>query len=307
MNLLVSRLLYSGQNIFFSIFGRLVRRGAIGRRAIGKASGVAVCLRFRDEARFLAEWVEYYQAAGVSHFFLYNNYSEDNYREVLQPFIDAGLVTLIEWPRTPASPAANEDFILRCQGRYEWAAVLDADEFVVIRDGSSIGDFLSRYNKYPAVALYWRYFGSNGHKKRPEGPVIAAYTACSDTMDVHVKCFVRPDRVTQSRNPHSWYYRGGFSGAVDEHGRPVYGSLGTPTGDFAWINHYHSKSKEDYLEKAACQRTADRTGMLYPSRRPEWAARDTSGNNDLQDDCALRYYRARRAAMERSWNLCGTK
>lgn len=52
-----------------------------------------VCLRFRDEARFLEEWIEYYLAAGVDHFLLYNNFSIDNYQQVLRPYQDRGRVT----------------------------------------------------------------------------------------------------------------------------------------------------------------------------------------------------------------------
>lgn len=36
---------------------------------------------------------------GIEHFYLYNNNSTDNYEEVLKPYIDKGLVTLIDWPQ----------------------------------------------------------------------------------------------------------------------------------------------------------------------------------------------------------------
>ncbi len=35
---------------------------------------------------------------GAKHFYLYNNLSQDNYLEVLQPYIESGDVELIEWP-----------------------------------------------------------------------------------------------------------------------------------------------------------------------------------------------------------------
>ena len=34
---------------------------------------LAACLKFKNEARFLAEWIRFHQLAGVEHFFLYYN------------------------------------------------------------------------------------------------------------------------------------------------------------------------------------------------------------------------------------------
>lgn len=45
---------------------------------------LAVTAIFSDEARFLKEWIEYYQLQGVTKFYLYNNLSEDHYKKVLK-------------------------------------------------------------------------------------------------------------------------------------------------------------------------------------------------------------------------------
>ena len=66
---------------------------------------------------------------------------------------------------------------MRSIGRFEWVGFIDADEFVVIGDNRSIGEFLSEYRTEAGVALHWYMFGSNGHIDRPTaGPVIAEYT-----------------------------------------------------------------------------------------------------------------------------------
>src|ERR1700733_1449428 len=132
----INKTIYLTQSLYRSYFGRLVGDLRRARKKTGRtAQGVALCLRFRDEARYLAEWLEYYRAAGISHFYLYNNFSSDDYPSVIQPWVDAGLLTLIDWPKVPASPAAEEDCIRRALGRFRWVGFLDADEFVVIRDG----------------------------------------------------------------------------------------------------------------------------------------------------------------------------
>jgi hypothetical protein len=229
----VNKTIYLAQSLYRSHFGRLVGDLRRARKTQNTGQGVALCLRFRDEARYLAEWLEYHHAAGVSHFFLYNNFSADNYKSVLQPWLDAGRVTLLDWPKIPASPAAEEDCIRHALGRFQWVGFLDADEFVVIRDGRSIGDFLDGFSRAPAVGLHWRMFGSSMHMARPSEPVIVAYQHRAPHPNRHIKTFLRPEHAAQCRNPHSWFYCP-LCVAVGERGHPLYGSFNMqPTADLA--------------------------------------------------------------------------
>lgn len=270
------------------------RQGQKGAAPIDSSHGrVALCLRFRDEARFLEEWLDYYLAAGVEHFFLYNNFSVDDYEQVLWPYQARGQVTLIDWPLKPASPAAENDCIVRTRGRFEWVGFIDADEFVVVRDGRSIPDFLSSFGDAPAVALHWYFYGSNGYERRPQQWVIRAYTRRTTEPNQHFKVFVRPEQVTRNRNSHNFYYRRARC-AVRENGHPVYGSMARPpTADRAWINHYYCKSLEDYLEKAARPSTLDRSGMTEPSRRNAQAQAAMAVANEVVDTCAADYFEIR--------------
>jgi hypothetical protein len=291
----VSKFLYMLQNIQATFTGRLLAASA---PANAQPRGVAVCLRFRDEARYLNEWITYHLAAGVRHIYLYNNFSEDDYGTALAPHIEAGRVTLIDWPFTPASPSAEEDCIVRAIGRYEWVGFLDADEFVVIGDGRSIPDYLNDFADMPGVALHWHYFGSNGHRTRPPNGVIQAYIRRQSAPNRHVKCFVRPERVTQNRNSHSWFFRNA-RWAVDENRNPVLGSISAPTATYAWINHYYCKSLEDFLEKAQRTSTLDVSGMKHPTRKLQNAEAAIQASNDVEDRSAIEYYRIRQKTMER--------
>lgn len=302
-NPLLSKTLYLAQGIYRSNFGRLVSDVRRNRKAGENAEGVALCLRFRDEARYLAEWLEYHDAAGIDHFYLYNNFSSDDFMAVVQAWIDRGRVTLVDWPLVPASPAAEEDCIRRALGRFAWVGFIDADEFLVIRDGSSMGEFLEPRRRFPGVCLHWRYYGSSGHAARPAMPVIRAYQHRAAAVNRHVKTFVQPARAAQCRNSHSWFYTP-LGTAADEHGKPVYGSFDyQPTADLAWINHYYCKSEEDYLEKAARHSTLDNVGIKFPSRRSEKLSGELTKNNEVADSCAVDYYLARCRALGRAPKL----
>jgi Glycosyltransferase family 92 len=298
---LVAGGVYMAQSLRYSNHGEFRRRVLEAARKAGSGKGIALCCRIRDEALYLDEFIAYYLAAGVDHFFFYEKLSRDHYREVLAPWTAAGIATLFDnWPHVPVSPSAEEDCVLRSIGRFEWIGFIDADEFVVIGDGRGIGEFLAEYPEYPAVALHWYMYGSNGHERRPEGPVIAEYTRREQDPNRHVKCFVRPQWVARYRNSHSWYYRG-MRCAVNESRKSVRSSFALPpTAIQAWINHYHHKSDQDYFEKAARKSVLDKVGMSFEIRS---AQRHTDGEkkaNAVADECAVEYYleRCRRLSTE---------
>jgi len=59
---------------------------------------ISLCLIFKNEAPFLKEWLDYHLSIGIDHFYLYNNNSDDDYMDIVKPYVDKGIVTLIEWP-----------------------------------------------------------------------------------------------------------------------------------------------------------------------------------------------------------------
>ncbi|MCI9362446.1 MAG: glycosyltransferase family 92 protein, partial [Hungatella sp.] len=77
---------------------------------------VSICAIFKDESSVLREWIEYHLIVGVEHFYLYNNDSIDNYKEILDPYINKGIVTLIEWPGKQRQISAYEDSIEQYSG-----------------------------------------------------------------------------------------------------------------------------------------------------------------------------------------------
>src|SRR5277367_3568367 len=59
---------------------------------------LSLCSLFKDEAKFLKEWIEYHLLIGVDHFYLYNLESSDSSKKVLREYVSRGIVTLINWP-----------------------------------------------------------------------------------------------------------------------------------------------------------------------------------------------------------------
>ncbi len=165
---------------------------------------VSLCLIFKDEAPFLKEWFDYHLTVGVEHFYLYNNNSTDNYLEVIQPYIENGFVTLIEW----SEPCSQMKAYNHCYDNYRhetrWLSFLDADEFIVPRYANTIQEWLHDYEKFPAVVIHWRMFGTGGLLKHDYSKnVIEQYFTCSDTFYKYGKCFINT-RYDIADN-YAWY------------------------------------------------------------------------------------------------------
>lgn len=85
-----------------------------------KKYNVSLCAIFKDEAANLTEWIEYHKIVGVEHFYLYNNFSCDDYCKVLEPYIEKGLVTLIDWPFKQGQMKAYENCVNVYGSESQW-------------------------------------------------------------------------------------------------------------------------------------------------------------------------------------------
>ncbi len=264
---------------------------------------VAACLRFKNAARYLPEWLEFHHLVGVEHFYLYNNNSQDDYSSALAPYLRDGLVTLHEWPRVPASPSAEEHCVAQYGKFAQWIAFLDDDEFLFPVKAPSLAEALEPYRAHPAVAVYWRMFGSSGHRTRPPGLVISNYTRAQEQPFRLIKSIVNPRRILRAKpSTHYWLYRHGQS-AVDEQFRPVSASKGPgPVNEILRINHYWSKSYEDGLAKFG-RGYVDRWGMENPRTMDTWRENDAT-MNAVEDRAILRYEAELKARLAARGVLC---
>ena len=222
----------------------------------------SVAVIVKNAARYMKEFVLFYQATGADRIYIYDNESTDDLLSVLEPFIKSGLVVYRYWPGKIVQTAAYRDAVRRTKKRTKWLAIVDADEFLFSPKGS-MPEHLKNFEKYPGIGVNWVLFGPNGHDRRPEGLVMDNYTstiAYENTFEnCHIKSIVQPAEVyTVSHTHYPIYKHGKF--AVDENGESidnkcsfVYASGKAFTyrnhREIFRINHYITKSLEDLEEK----------------------------------------------------------
>lgn len=123
---------------------------------------VSLCLIFNDEAPYLKEWLDYHLTIGVDHFYLYNDNSTDDYLSVLTPYINQGVVTLIQWEHRRAQAQCYRQCLETFRNETKWIGYIDADEFVCPLKTADINDWIKDYDRYPAVHIPWLQFGTSG-------------------------------------------------------------------------------------------------------------------------------------------------
>ncbi len=230
---------------------------------IRKKYRVSICAVFKDEAEILKEWVEYHLIVGVEHFYLYNNNSSDGFMEILTPYINRGVITLIDWPMQQGQLAAYNDAINRYSHETKWMGFIDLDEFVVPKKADTVYDFLKQFDsKAGAVLIYWRVFGSSGIVKRDKTKLFTEqFTLSFPKWNDIGKCFYNTDfefggDLSWKNNMlHHWCWcKHGklFIPPVNPENRVTFPKRNIIRHEQLpiQINHYVTKSYEDYYYKA---------------------------------------------------------
>jgi hypothetical protein len=214
---------------------------------------LAVCAIFRDEARYLPEWVTFHRLQGAERFYLYDNRSRDDWREALEPELRSGLVEVTNWPDVPGQGTAYEDCLRRHRGDARWIAFIDSDEFLFSPTGRTLPDVLGEFDLHPGVVVNWRVYGTNGWEQAPEGLVIENYPRRGPgELDANklVKSIVNPRAALGVTQWPAHYFR--LRGnPVDERHQPALTHTRQPaTADLLRINHYYARSAEAFRAKS---------------------------------------------------------
>jgi len=235
---------------------------------------LAVCAIFRDEARYLAEWVTFHRLQGVERFYLYDNLSDDDWHLELAPEIEAGIVEVAHWPPHPGQLSAYDDCLERHRDEARWIAMIDIDEFLFSPTGASLPEVLRRFDTHPGVAVNRRFVGTNGHERAPDGLVTENYPMRArddDWSNVLVKSIVYPRMTLGAHSAHTCRLKGN---PVGEDGLEVPTARREPaTADLLRINHYYAKSEEEFRRKSVTPR-ADSGTVTFRMGNPPDEVRD---------------------------------
>ena len=215
---------------------------------------LSVCAIAKNEGPYFKEWIEWHRSKGVEKFYIYDNGSTDNTKEVLAPYIESGLVEYTFFPGQKRQLAAYDDCFERHRSETRWLAVIDLDEYIVPVKDRTIPGFLHRMEEFSVVEINWLVYGSGGAEKREPGGVMERFRKHSlpgHRLNRHVKSIADPRRVCTMTGCHEAARLSGR--AADSHGVPLKKGFRDrePQQDIIRINHYAVKSYEEFLGKRA--------------------------------------------------------
>jgi len=265
---------------------------------------LSVCAIAKNEGRYFREWIEYHKTVGVEKFYIYDNESSDDTKEVLAPYISSGTVDYVFWPGENQQIPAYEDCVAHRKYDTRWLALIDLDEFIVpsCKDGaySSIEHIPQFLQSLPVhvsqLSVGALFYGSSGHRTKPDGLVMENYTyrAPRDSGLYFAKAILKPAHIIKARTHISEVIRR----TVDENGNDYCDSYGWAalTHDRIRINHYYCKSFEEYCRKRA--RGDARYGKIVENRADTEAHFQRYDVNDIFDPIMDAYIARVKAAVK---------
>lgn len=225
------------------------------KRNLREKCKLSVCAIMKNEAPYIIEWLEFHKIVGVERFYLYNNNSTDNTIEILDSYVQSGEVILHDWPATTGQQiSAYQHSLIAYQTESEWIAFIDMDEFLFSTDKEDLKEVLKEFDGVSGVVVNMLYFGSSGHKARPDGLQIEHFTKRSaDDFELNtmVKSIVRPNEVLAQNTPHLFVPINNKYFLIDENNEPFVLSQSKEVSvQKLRINHYYTRSKQEMKEKS---------------------------------------------------------
>jgi hypothetical protein len=240
---------------------------------------LAVCAIFRNEADYLDEWLDFHTKNGVKRFFLINHKSDDNYRSVLAPWIEKGIVDLVDAESDNQVIEYNR-VLKMVRLKVKWLAFIDIDEFLFSPTNEPLSRVLRRFRGVAAVFVHWRLFGSNSLISPPGGAgVVSSFRRClepatslaqlSSQTALHReirgatfltgspnqgKCIIRPKKVHRMGIHWPAKFDGFVTNERKEASRIHFPALDPPvlpSMELLRINHYWSRSLSELRLKHA--------------------------------------------------------
>lgn len=222
---------------------------------------LSVCVIAKNEGPYFQEWLDWHISQGVDKFYVYDNESTDDTREILRPYIEKGVVDYTYFPGHRMQLSAYDDCFAKHRYDTRWLTFIDMDEFIVPLKDKSIPEFLKRLEDSPVVEINWLTYGSGGAEKKEPGTQMERFRHHSlpeHPLNRHVKSIVNPRRVYGMTGCHEAARINGK--AVDPHGEKIKISWRDrmPQQDVIRINHYAVRSYEEFLEKKGRGRASGR-------------------------------------------------
>lgn len=253
---------------------------------------LAAVMIAKNESEYISEWMAYHKTIGVERVYIYDNDSDDDMKDHLQPYIDEGFVVYHQIHGNKMQGIAYTDALHRYGKECKYMAFIDGDEFIAtVKKGDKVIDVLDEFfQKHPTaggLAINWAMFGSSHYEEKPDGLMSEKFiwrAEIGKPGTQMIKTILRPECTLMWHHPHYAIYRLGWNAQnyqgeivpLNENRLEKYEGL--------QINHYFTKSKAQWIKRRKMGQCM--TGIDKPRPIDDFYRHD---HNDIKDDSASQY------------------
>ena len=274
-----------------------------------------LCTVIKDpHKRYIDEWADYHMALGFTGLRLYDNtdefvlkdwgtnktYAAQIDRIHFIPDVTHN-ITRFEGVKSEVQSEAFMDCIRNAiENDANWVAGFDLDEFLVLRNSTSITTFMDQYCKYPCdqISFNWLMFGPSNRTKYKPVPVTKRFQIRIPHGDENlVKGIVNPKAVDSTsfwvhtfpmKAPYLWLDTTGKSIKAQNWQRWL--RLANPNNpqDVAVIHHYKTLSEEEWHDKNCVRQDVNNLPMPCDEKTAAQtlATFNVKGYREIYDDTA---------------------
>ena len=251
--------------IFFFFFMKVINQKAIFlNNDFNNSADIKVCLCTlgKKENLYIKEFIQYYEKIGIDRIFLYDNndINGERFEDIIEEYINKSFVKLFNWRGKSKIliPYLN-DCYKRNYKHFDWLLFYEIDEYIHIKNYINIKQFLNNphFKKCQTINLNWVLHTDNNqiyydnrslHERFPEVQNI------SEDGDKTRFNYVKS--IMKGNIPNIYIYNTHFlsqklkscNGFGKKH-QLVGQNLKKNDFEYYYIDHYYSKSLEEYVSK----------------------------------------------------------
>jgi hypothetical protein len=154
---------------------------------------------FKNETMNLKIWLEHYLWQGVQHFYLIDNGSTDDPLNILQEYINKGIVSYF-YLSEQHQQLKHYRYVFdkeRLKEKTRWLAICDLDEFFYGVNQNLINKIQSLDSYFDYVLCNWKVFGSNGNVEHPQD-IRISITQCKKDLCQETKYIFKTKIINNS-------------------------------------------------------------------------------------------------------------
>lgn len=218
---------------------------------------VCLCTIGKRENLYAKEYVEHYKRYKVDKIFLYDNndLNGETFYDVLKEDIRRKYVEIINYRGiNKAQLLAMNDCYKNNNKSYDWLIFYDMDEFIFLKNYKSIRKFLKekKFDNCDIVQLHWVQHTDNNKLFIEEGSLAKRFSERGKKIEglIDIKSIIRGEILTNITSAHflnpelkccnGFGQKKDLLVTIDEK---------NPDYDYYYIDHYFSKSTEEFIYK----------------------------------------------------------